>query len=150
MTAHEIRAGMVGVGMIFDETYRPLFEALQRDGLYRRDFGSVEVGLTAVASRTGGRAENFRAVLGNFASFHGPTALPQLLAGGVDVVCIATPDDRHFEPARAALAAGKHELEVTALPYCILVDPNGVVRFEGNPTSLNADKLRHFLAKYSQ
>jgi predicted dehydrogenase len=26
----------------------------------------------------------------------------------VDVVCVATPDDRHFEPARLALAAGKH------------------------------------------
>ena len=28
----------------------------------------------------------------------------------MDVVCIATPDDRHFEPARRALEAGKHVL----------------------------------------
>jgi predicted dehydrogenase len=33
-----------------------------------------------------------------------------LLAHGVDAVCIATPDDRHFDGARAALAAGKHVL----------------------------------------
>src|SRR5262249_24967756 len=45
-----------------------------------------------------------------FASFAGPDAVAQLLASGVDVVCIATPDDRHFEPARDALAAGKHVL----------------------------------------
>lgn len=44
----------------------------------------------------------------------------------------------------------KHVLEVTAIPYCILIDPTGVVRFEGNPTTLDAGKLRHFLDKYAQ
>src|SRR5262249_30623642 len=42
---HRLRAGMVGLGMIFDDTYRPLFEQLHAEGLYRRDFGSVEVEL---------------------------------------------------------------------------------------------------------
>ena len=51
---------MAGLGMIFDETYRPVFEQLHADGLYRRDFGPVEVELTAVASRTGARAERYR------------------------------------------------------------------------------------------
>ena len=51
---------MVGLGMIFDETYRPVFEQLHADGLYRRDFGLVEVELAAVASRTGSRAERYR------------------------------------------------------------------------------------------
>ena len=104
---------MVGLGMIFDETYRPLFEQLHADGLYRRDFGLVDVELAAVASRTGSRAERYRAepaALGPFASFAGPDAVAQLLAHGVDVVCVATPDDRHFEAARLALAAGKHVL----------------------------------------
>jgi D-galacturonate reductase len=109
-----LRAGMVGLGMIFEETYRPLFEQLHRDGLFRRDFGLVEVELAAVASRTGSRAERSRQALrgkvADFASFAGPDAVPQLLACGVDVVCIATPDDRHFGPARLALEAGKHVL----------------------------------------
>ena len=37
-------------------------------------------------------------------------ALQQLLEHGVDVVCVATPDDRHFDAAQPALAAGKHVL----------------------------------------
>jgi D-galacturonate reductase len=109
-----LRAGMVGLGMIFDDTYRPLFEQLRAEGLYRRDFGLVDVELTAVASRTGTRAERFRRAaasrLGDFASFAGSDAVRQLLAHNVDGVCVATPDDRHFEPARQALEAGKHVL----------------------------------------
>src|SRR6516162_2674548 len=109
-----LRAGMVGLGMIFDETYRPLFEQLHAEGLYRRDFGLVEVELSAVASRTGVRGERYRqAAAGKVAPFlncAGPDALAQLLAHGVDVVCVATPDDRHFDAARQALAAGKHVL----------------------------------------
>jgi predicted dehydrogenase len=105
---------MVGLGMIFDETYRPLFEQLHAEGLYRRDFGLVDVELSAVATRTGTRAERYKKDaadrVADFGSFSGPDAVRQLLAHGVDVVCIATPDDRHFEPARLALEAGKHVL----------------------------------------
>jgi predicted dehydrogenase len=114
LTENRLRAGMIGMGMIFDETYRPLFEQLHAEGLYRRDFGLVEVELAAVASRTGARAARYKQQAGdrisNFASFAGPEATSQLLAHGVDVVCVATPDDRHFEAARLALAAGKHVL----------------------------------------
>jgi predicted dehydrogenase len=107
---NRIRAGMVGLGMIFDETYRPMFEAAQRDGIYSREFGLVEVELAAVASRTGSRAERYRGGLGSFQSFAGADAVPALLKTDVDVVCVATPDDRHFEPTRLALEAGKHVL----------------------------------------
>jgi predicted dehydrogenase len=114
LSQHRLRAGMVGLGMIFEETYRPLFEQLHAAGLYRREFGLVEVELAAVASRTGSRAERYRQTargrIGDFASFAGADALPQLLAHGVDTVCIATPDDRHFDAARVALEAGKHVL----------------------------------------
>jgi len=105
---------MVGLGMIFDETYRPMFEAVHSDGLFRRDFGLVGVELAAVASRTGTRAERYQRDLAGklppFQSFAGPDAAPALLESGVDVVCIATPDNRHFKPARLALEAGKHVL----------------------------------------
>jgi predicted dehydrogenase len=105
---------MVGLGMIFEQTYRPLFEQLHRDGLYRRDFGAVEVQLAAVASRTGARAERLRRypliAASPLAEFAGQDAARQLAADNVQVVCVATPDDRHFEAARAALDAGRHVL----------------------------------------
>ena len=110
--ARRLRVGMIGLGMIFDDTYRPVFEQLRKTGLFRRDFGLVEVEMSAVASRTGSRDAGFRATgnLGDFASFTGPEATPLLLAGDVYVVCVATPDDRHFEAARQARLAGKHVL----------------------------------------
>src|SRR5438270_8571883 len=99
LTQHRLRAGMVGLGMIFEDTYRPLFEQLHAEGLFRRDFGLVEVPFAAVASRTGTRAELYKQSsvgrVADFASFSGPGALPRLLKHGVDAVCVATPDDRH-------------------------------------------------------
>jgi predicted dehydrogenase len=114
LAQNRLRAGMVGLGMIFEETYRPLFEQLHAAWLYRRDFGLVEVELTAVATRTGTRATRYQqeAVgrIAHFASFAGSDAAKNLVASAVDVVCVATPDQRHFEVARQALAAGKHVL----------------------------------------
>ncbi|MBM3993706.1 MAG: Gfo/Idh/MocA family oxidoreductase [Planctomycetes bacterium] len=104
---------MIGMGMIFDDTYRPFFERVHADGMFRRDFGLIEVELSGVASRTGARAQKYRQAAGNrigpFVSFSGTDAAQQLLPH-VDVVCVATPDDRHFEAARLALEAGKHVL----------------------------------------
>ena len=102
---------MVGLGMIFDETYRPFFEQVHREGLFRRDFGLVEVDLAAVATRTGSRAAKYLARAPKpFANLTGSDAAEQLAKSDVDVVCVATPDDRHFAPAKAALVAGKHVL----------------------------------------
>src|SRR5262245_53024214 len=98
--AQRLRAGMVGMGMIFDETYRPFFERAHREGLYDRRFGEVEVSLAAVATRTGRRAEKYRdeaaGRIDRFESFSGNRAVEQLLKAGVDFACVATPDDRHF------------------------------------------------------
>src|SRR5262245_44006028 len=114
MSPLPLRIGMVGLGMIFDETYRPAFERLYQQRMYRREFGPVEVELAAVASLTGSRAEQLRKQtagrLPGFASFKEPGAADQLVAHGVDAICVATPDDRHFAIARAALLAGKHVL----------------------------------------
>src|SRR5688572_16696188 len=101
-----LRVGMVGLGMIFEETYRPFFESVRRRPLYEPQFGACAIALDAVASRTGRRAEAYREnapELGLFESFHGTGAVGQLLKSKVGVVCVATPDDRHFEAASAAL-----------------------------------------------
>jgi predicted dehydrogenase len=105
---------MVGMGMIFDETYRPFFESAAAQPPYSTAFGVCQVPLAAVASRTGKRAQAYAlAAAGRippFESFTEPGSIDKLLAAGVDFVCVATPDDRHFDAARAALAAGKHVL----------------------------------------
>jgi len=104
---------MVGLGMIFDETYRPFFEAVRRRPLYDPAFGICHVDLAAVASRTGRRADAYRSAgtLGDFQSFKEPDAMGQLLKSRkLNFVCVATPDNRHFEAAKAVLEAGKHLL----------------------------------------
>ncbi len=114
LAANRLRAGMVGLGMIFEETYRPFFELSHAQGLFDARFGLVEVPLVAVASRTGSRAESYRKQAGDkigpFKSYCEPDSIGQLLKSDVDFVCVATPDDRHFEAAQRALQAGKHVL----------------------------------------
>lgn len=113
-SASKLRVGMVGMGMIFEETYRHLFEQTYRaGGIWSKDFGLVGLELVAVATQTGRRAEAYqKAVSGrlpNFHSFVGSDCVDQLLKySEVDVVCIATPDNRHFDPAQKALTLGKH------------------------------------------
>ena len=109
MSEKRLRVGIAGLGMIFDETYRPFFAAVHRDGLFRRDFGLVEVELAEVASRTGSRAEAYRPHAPHaFKSHTGPQAAQAFEK--VEVVIVATPDDRHFDAAKAALAKGRHVL----------------------------------------
>lgn len=105
---------MVGVGMIFDETYRPFFEAAYASRLYDARFGVVDIELAGIASRTGTRAEAYRkssqGKINDFTSFAGGDATSRLLETNVDFVCVATPDNRHFESAKAVLEAGRHLL----------------------------------------
>jgi len=109
-----LRAGMVGLGMIFDETYRPFFEQTRATGLYDRRFGPLEVELASVATRTGRRAEAYRDSAGDridrFRSFAGDDAVDRLLEDRPTFACVATPDDRHFEASRKILSAGVHLL----------------------------------------
>lgn len=108
-----LRFGMVGCGMIFDETYRPAFDTAARFPVAYDEAGPIAVRLSGVASRTGTRAARHleaNSSLAPFTNFAGPDAVQKLLASGVDAVCVATPDDRHFGPARSALASNKHVL----------------------------------------
>ena len=114
MADRAMRGGMVGMGMIFDETYRPFFETVHQRKLHDPSFGVIEVPLAAVATRTGTRAKKYQEAAGGkvakFENFHGEDSLGKLLREPVDFVCVATPDDRHFEAAKAVLSAGKHLL----------------------------------------
>jgi D-galacturonate reductase len=109
-----LRAGMVGMGMIFDETYRPFFEKAHLRGLHDRDFGDLDVELVAVASKTGGRASAYRKSAGDrifpFESFSGDHAVAEMLKKNLTFACVATPDNRHFEASKAILEAGVHLL----------------------------------------
>jgi len=113
--AHRLSAGMVGFGMIFDETYQPFFGADLRGRFATPAAGPVAVSLDGVATRTGERVTRFaqkhpHLPADRLRNCHGPDAVEALLKTGVQAVCVATPDDRHFEPARAVLAAGRHLL----------------------------------------
>ena len=114
LTRPQVRAGMVGMGMIFDDTYRPFFENTKLRGLYDRSFGDVDVALVAVASKTGQRADRYQQQaksLGiDFHNFSGDNAVQELLTQDLTFACVATPDDRHFEASKAILAAGVHLL----------------------------------------
>ncbi len=131
-----LRVGLAGVGMICDETHLPLLEQLRRTALMG-PYGSVEVRLAAVASRTGQRAERLRDRLGDFESLTGPDAVARLAALPLDVVIVATPDDRHFAAARAALAAGKH----------VLIEKPSVLRLQELDELVALSRDRGVLAK---
>jgi len=58
----------------------------------------------------------------------------------------------HIDYAVASDPQGRmdHALAITGIPHCILVDPKGIVRYEGMPTYLDDQKLQHFLDKYGR
>lgn len=131
-----LRAGIVGVGMIFDETYQHFFEQFRWTPLWNPLTGPVNVSLDAVATRTGTRAAKLAAAWNHsFKNFSGSVAADELATADVDIICVATPDDRHFGPALAALRAGKHVLiekpSVLSLAeldeLTSLADANGVI-----------------------
>ena len=136
-----LRAGMVGMGMIFDETYRPFFEQARAEGLYDRRFGVVDVDLAAVVTRTGKRAEAYRSAAGDkihhFDSFVGEDALRQLADAKLDFVGVASPDDRHFEASKAVLEAGAH----------LLVEKPSVLRLQELDALVALAKEKNLLAK---
>ncbi|MEW4488763.1 Gfo/Idh/MocA family oxidoreductase [Thalassoglobus sp. JC818] len=138
----QLRGGMVGVGMIFDETYRPFFETAAREGLYDRRFGLIDVQLAAIGSRTGSRAEAYRSSapeeMRNFVSVVGTSAVDEMLSNeNLDFVCVATPDDRHFEISKKVLEAGKH----------LLIEKPSVLRLDQLDELIKLSREKNVLAK---
>lgn len=111
--SNQLTGGMVGMGMIFDETYAPFFESAER-GLFDPHCGPFAVRLGGAATRTGKRAASYMKKRGlaeaDFGNFHGDGAVERLVNSDIDFLCVASPDDRHFEAAKTALEAGKHLL----------------------------------------
>jgi D-galacturonate reductase len=136
VATHQLKIGMAGMGMIFEETYRPFFETARTAGVYDRRFGDIDVQLSAVASRTGSRAEAYKKAAGDrihdFQSFTGESSTLDMVQSGLDAVCVATPDDRHFDAAMAVLEAGSH----------LIVEKPSVLRLQelDQLTSLAAEK----------
>jgi D-galacturonate reductase len=106
-TPLQLRVGMIGLGMIFEETYRPVFERSVPLLLDSPPHSSFRVVLAAVGSRTGQRAARLNL---NARAFTGADAAQSLARSDLDCVCVATPDDRHFRAAKAALENRKHVL----------------------------------------
>ena len=91
----KLRIGVIGLGIMGEQYVR----------VYQR-YPLSEV--IAVASRTPAKAAAVAA------KYHVPRACATwqelLEIDEVEAVCIATPDDQHFEPARRAMQLGKHVL----------------------------------------
>ena len=139
--SNSLRAGMVGMGMIFDETYRPFFERTHREGLFDRRFGDVSVPLAVVATRTGSRAEAYKKAAGGnihpFVSHAGEDSVVKMLAAGVDFACVATPDNRHFEAAKQILEAGAH----------VLIEKPSVLKLQELDELVELARRKNLLAK---
>ena len=122
-TLPKLKAGMVGFGMIVDETYRPFFETVYKQDLYQRSTGPVEVSLDAVVTRTGSRAEKYLAErgdkVGGFQSFVGDNAIEEMIEAGVNFACVASPDDRHFDACKKLLGAGVHVIVEKPSVLCL-------------------------------
>lgn len=120
-----LKIGILGLGMIFEETYAPCLQALMDQALSVRGAGLIEVELVAVGSLTGKRwpalCQRFP-WLQRVKHYQGESAHEALLSHELDLICIATPDHCHFAPALQALKAGVHVLlekpSVLALDQC--------------------------------
>jgi cytochrome c biogenesis protein CcmG, thiol:disulfide interchange protein DsbE len=51
-----------------------------------------------------------------------------------------------IDPQRRSLRT----VQVRGIPHALLIDPKGVVRFEGHPSNLTADRLEKLIAQYSE
>ncbi len=108
-----LRIGMAGLGMIFDETYLPVFLETIRHPLWFPETGPVIPKLHALYSRTGTRGKDLLNRHGEslgMPSNHLVSNSPLPDLDQLDALLVATPDDRHFSLAREALNAGKHVL----------------------------------------
>lgn len=91
----KVKLGVIGLGIMGEQYIR----------VYR---SHPDAEVLAVASRT---LEKSSAIAAKYEIPHACADWRDLLRiAEIDAVCVATPDDLHYEPARAAMEAGKHVL----------------------------------------
>ena len=110
-----LRACMVGMGMIFDETYRPMFESLHAHGLFRKDFGYVNVALASVATRTGARARAYKRARGQPDCATSPASTDRTVCSVPSTLALTSsashlPTTGISSAAKQAIDAGRHVL----------------------------------------
>jgi thiol-disulfide isomerase/thioredoxin len=66
-----------------------------------------------------------------------------------DVIAKMTSPQINYHVATDTEARSFRMVGVTAIPHAILLDPDGFVRFEGNPMYLTEDRLSRLISKYS-
>ena len=66
-----------------------------------------------------------------------------------DIRKLASPHIDYYV-ASDQLARMEKALAVTGIPHCILIDPQGIVRYEGMPGYLDEAKLKQLLDKYGK
>lgn len=67
-----------------------------------------------------------------------------------DVIRKMTTPPIHYFVGTDTQARTLSALQVRALPHSILIDPSGIVRYEGHATFLDAANLEKLMARYSQ
>jgi D-galacturonate reductase len=105
----KLRVGMVGLGMIFRETYLPVFENALRSPRISPEGEPYQVEWMGAVSRTGKSHAEIESRF-KVPCFAGNDGLDRLLALKPDVLCVASPDDAHFAPIMQGLDAGCHIL----------------------------------------
>ena len=109
-----LNVGMIGLGMIFEETYRSLLTFPNRQLVYHGN-QPIHFTLHSTLTRTGSRSDRLKNDLPTlaplFKSYIGDVEANAFFADpDLHLVVVATPDARHFQYARNALETGKHVL----------------------------------------
>jgi cytochrome c biogenesis protein CcmG/thiol:disulfide interchange protein DsbE len=84
-----------------------------------------------------------------FATYKDKLAIIGLSNESLDDVKAMTSPEMDFSVGVDPQSRTLRALELQAIPYALLIDPKGTVRFEGLPNYLDEKSLGRLLAKYS-
>ncbi len=146
-----IRCGLVGGGMYGGDVVLRSIQDLERCGIApylgrvgldrsARALAEVRFALTAVGTRTQASAERvtawYKAAVpeATVRPLWGEQPWEAMLADGLDILFVATPDNLHATPALAALRCGAHT--VVEKPLCLTMEEADAIAAEAAATGL--------------